>query len=95
MAFTLRTLPAWAADRQKLRGAVKVTACIEDPVAIKQVLADRERRAQQPPAKAPTARAPLCNTAPAGRIRPAAWYSKPGQWFSGKMAFILPIHAMA
>jgi len=45
-------------------GAVKVIACIEDPVVIKQILAHLERRAQQPPAKAPTARAPPRNTAP-------------------------------
>ena len=48
-------------------GAVKVIACIEDPVVIKQILAHLERRAQQPPAKAPTARAPPRNTAP-GRM---------------------------
>ena len=48
-------------------GAVKVIACIEDPVIINQILAHLERRAQQPPAMTPTARAPPRNTAP-GRM---------------------------
>jgi len=39
-------------------GAVKVIACIDDPVVITQILEHLERRAQQPPVLAPTARAP-------------------------------------
>ena len=39
-------------------GAVKVIACIEDPVVIKQILEHLERRARQPPAMTPLARAP-------------------------------------
>jgi hypothetical protein len=39
-------------------GAVKVVACIEDPVVSKQILEHLERRAQQRPVMTPTARAP-------------------------------------
>ena len=45
-------------------GAVKVIACIEDPVVIKQILEHLERRKEQPVAMTPTARAPPRNTAP-------------------------------
>ena len=45
-------------------GAVKVIACIEDPVVIKQILEHLERCAQQPLAMTPTARAPPRNVAP-------------------------------
>lgn len=38
---------------------MQIIACIEDPVVIKQILEHLERRAQQPPAMTPTARAPL------------------------------------
>ena len=39
-------------------GVVKLIASIEDPVVIKQILAHLERRAQQPQAMTPMARAP-------------------------------------
>ena len=45
-------------------GAVKVIACIEDPVVIKQTLEHLERRLEQPVAMTPTARAPPRNTVP-------------------------------
>jgi len=47
-----------------IRASMHIIACIEDPVVIQQILAHLERRAQQPLAKAPTARAPPRNTAP-------------------------------
>ena len=78
MAWAQRLKRVFKIDIETCRhcgGAVKVIACIEDPVVIKQILEHLERRIEQPVAMTPTARAPPRNTAPgrAGRgFRPAA-----------------------